>query len=423
MKNFISDVFNNVFKKKNRSSNDKKGASGMTKIASIIIAIVLWMYVIGEVNPEILSEIKNIEVKLVNIEKLEQAGLVVMGQDYYAVNIKVKGRRSDVVNITSQDINAIADIRGFGKGESSIPVEINLPSNLEVESINPIQIKVTLDEVVRRSKPVQIQYTGSAAQGYIHGTPVIDQPEIMVSGPETYVKSVENVVATVDLNSTDQDIHQKFTFVMVDSEGKEVLGVQSEEKYVSVNVPIFRVKSVPVNVNTVGVAAEGFEIVSVIQIPSRVDIMGRDEDLEPIKRLDAQQISFEGIAVTSEIPLDINLPENVKLVNPNNPPRVRATVEAIKNKVSFYSPEEIQIQGLTEGYSVEILGTNSIKLTAEDIESVIETLSKEDITISIDLNNLEEGEHSVRVTWLSDKEIKTVKMEEETVDVRISKVE
>ncbi len=418
----MNNFFDNLLNKSRKMP--KKGTSIMTKIASVIIAIVLWMYVIGEVNPEIVSEVKNIEVKLVNVEKLAQAGLIVMGQDYYSVNIQVRGRRSDIVDITPQDINAIADIRGFSKGENSVPVEVNLPSNLEVESMEPVQIKVTLDEVVRRPKPVQIEFTGSAASGYIHGSPVVEQPEIMVSGPETFVKSVDHVVATVNLNDTDQDIQQNFTFRMVDSGGDEVLGVQSEDPYVNVYVPIYRVKSVPIDVTTAGSPAGGYEITSTVQIPSKVEIMGRTENIEAIDGIKAQQVSVEGISETKDFILSIDLPENVQFVNPEKQPKIRVYVEKIISMDLLYDPEEIQITGLADGYDAEIETSEPVRLTVQDIESVIGTLSKEDITLSLDLSDLDgEGKHSVKVTWSTDKDIKMIEMEENTLEVRISKEE
>lgn len=420
----MNEFFDNIFGKKKRGFGDKKSRNAMTKIVSVIIAIVLWMYVIGEVNPEIISEINNIEVKLVNVEKLEQSGLVVMGQDYYSVNIKVRGRRSDVVNISSTDINAIADIRGFGEGENSIPVEVNLPSSLEVETINPVQIKVTLDKVVSRSKPVEVAYKGKAASGYIHGTPELPQSEIMISGPEAYVEAVEKIMVYVDLNDASQDIQQSFPIKVVNNEGEEVLGVTPEQTYINVSLPILRVKNVPININVTGNAADGYQVVSVVQLPSRVEIKGREGQVEAIDHLTAQQVSLEGITATQEVPLTINLPEGIAFVHPSQNPRIKVTVEEIVSKTFLYDLEEIELNGLNDGYDIQLSDNiESITLTIDDIESEIESLLKEDINVSLDLSNLEEGSHSVKVSWHSEKEFNGVKVEPEVADVIITNLE
>lgn len=416
----MNEFFGAIFRKKKRGFNEKKSSNIMTKIASVIIAVVLWMYVIGEVNPEIISEINNIEVKLVNVEKLEQSGLVVMGQDYYSVNIKVRGRRSDVVNVSSKDINAIADIRGFGEGENSIPVEVNLPSSLEVETINPVQIKVTLDKVVSRSKPVEVAYTGKAAGGYMHGSPELSQTEIMVSGPEAYVEAVEKIIVYVDLNDSNQDIQQSFPIKVVNNEGEEVLGVTPEQTYINVNLPILRVKSVPINVNVTGNAAEGYQVTSVAQLPSKVEIKGRKKNVESIDYLTAHQVSIEGITATKEIPLTVDLPEGIEFVYSSQTPRVKVVVEEVVSKEFIYDLDEIQLNDLDNGYDIEVSDIDSIKLTVDDIKSEMESLLKEDINVSLDLSNLEEGSYSVKVNWNSEKELKGVKVDPEVVDVIIT---
>ncbi|MCG8481700.1 MAG: CdaR family protein [Clostridia bacterium] len=410
--------FSNFFQ--NKKSNVNKKSNIMTKILSVVAAIALWMYVIGEVNPEIIQEIKNVEVKLVNMEKLTQTGLVLMGQDYYSVDIKVRGRRSDIINTTSENINAIADMRGFGQGQNSIPVAVNLPSNLELEDINPLQIKVTIDEIVNRAKPVEIEFEGKAADGYIHTTPIVSLPEISVSGPETFVESVDRIVTRVNLNNSKVDISQSLPFSIVDADNNEVLGVTTEETYIDVSVPILRIKNVPINVKTSGTPAEGYELVSIIHIPSKVDIMGATEVIEPVNSVTANDVSLEGLTETQDINLNVNLPEGAQLAEINQP-RIKVFIEKIIEKELIYDVNDLQIQGLREDLEIEFLENNTIKFVVKDIESSINRLSEEDISVMLDLNGIEEGEHSVRVTWQSDKEFKTVDIESGYVNINLTK--
>ena len=48
------------------------------KIISLIIAILLWVYVMGEVNPDTKEKISDIEVTFVNTETLADEGLAVV---------------------------------------------------------------------------------------------------------------------------------------------------------------------------------------------------------------------------------------------------------------------------------------------------------------------------------------------------------
>lgn len=414
MNNFLENLF------KNKNNNNKKSYNIMTKAISVVAALVLWMYVIGEVNPEIVQELKNVQVDLVNMENLTQTGLIIMDQDYYSVNVKVRGRRSDINNITADTIHALADMRGFGQGQNSIPVEVNLPSNLQLEEINPLQIKVTIDEVVKRAKPVVIEFEGTAAKGYIHGTPEISLPEILVSGPKTYVESVDRIVATVNLNHSNIDINQSLPFRIVDADNNEVLSVTTDETYIEASVPIYRVKSVPIEVNTTGSPAEGYELISIIHIPSKLEIMGPKETVEAVQKVTAKTVSLDRLTETKNIPLTVTLPEGTQLASEKQP-RIKVFIEKILQKVLTYNVDDIQVEGVGDNLKVEFLENDPIKLVVNDVESSINLLSEEDILVLLDLSDLEEGQHSIRVTWQSDKEFKTVNIESGYVNVNLTK--
>ena len=66
------------------------------KIISLIIAILLWVYVMGEVIPDT-EKISDIEVTFVNTETLADEGLAVVHEQDLRVSAIVKGKRS-VIN-------------------------------------------------------------------------------------------------------------------------------------------------------------------------------------------------------------------------------------------------------------------------------------------------------------------------------------
>ncbi|HHV39164.1 MAG TPA: hypothetical protein GXX70_06720, partial [Tepidimicrobium sp.] len=75
-------------------SKEKKNNLTM-KIFALIMAIVLWSYVMSEENPSITEEFKNIEVTLTNVATLERQNLVVLEPSEPTVNVKVSGKRND----------------------------------------------------------------------------------------------------------------------------------------------------------------------------------------------------------------------------------------------------------------------------------------------------------------------------------------
>ena len=50
----------------------------IVRILSLLIAVVLWAYVMGEINPETTIKFKNINVEILNQESLEDRGLALI---------------------------------------------------------------------------------------------------------------------------------------------------------------------------------------------------------------------------------------------------------------------------------------------------------------------------------------------------------
>ena len=78
-------------------------------IISLGIAIVLWFYVMGEVDPNVTQRFSNVPVRIENIELLEEEGLVLSSDAEYTVDISVYGRTSSLYNLR-KDIEASIDV-------------------------------------------------------------------------------------------------------------------------------------------------------------------------------------------------------------------------------------------------------------------------------------------------------------------------
>ena len=80
------------------------------KIFALLIAIVFWSYVMNDVNPRITKEYRNINVVYSQTEQLKKSGIVVTSPEEIKVNVKIAGRRNDILAITDKDITAKVDL-------------------------------------------------------------------------------------------------------------------------------------------------------------------------------------------------------------------------------------------------------------------------------------------------------------------------
>ncbi len=108
-------------------------------VLSLLIGIALWLYVVGNVNPEISATIHGIQVEKINEDTLEDMDLEATLESPKIVDVVIKGSRSDVNEAKKSDIKAVVDVSNCNYGENEGPVEIEFPdevSGVKVDSIS-----------------------------------------------------------------------------------------------------------------------------------------------------------------------------------------------------------------------------------------------------------------------------------------------
>ena len=86
-------------------------------ILALLIAIGLWVYVVGVENPEKDIQIKDVPITFINEETLEENGLTMLSVSDSFVDVQVTGVRSDLKNVDKSDIKITADLEGYNEGE------------------------------------------------------------------------------------------------------------------------------------------------------------------------------------------------------------------------------------------------------------------------------------------------------------------
>lgn len=415
MNNFIGDLL----KKKNEKSSDKKG-NNLNKVISVIMAVILWTYVIGEVNPETTAKIQNINVQLMNISSVNQSGLVMLGSGDFKVNVVIKGKRGDVLKITPDDIVAKVDLKGYGKGLNEIPVEVTAPASVSVIEVNPARVSVRLDQIVTRAKPVKAVVSNSLPEGYEPGTPVVNMPEIFVDGPESLVDSVVSLNADIELKSAADEFEAMVPVAAVDGSGNKIEQVTPQNGFVKVTVPILRVKDVPLSIDVRGKPGDGYAV-SDVQIPKTVKIKGPDNVVGNMEEVTAKPIDLSDVTANAKIPVKLNLPPGVMLADKIGNVYVNVIIEKLSSKIFTFKKSEINIVGLKDSLSADMSRVPDIVATITAGESDIKDIDKEDVVLSINLADSDPGDKKVKIEWSSDKKISKVVLEPDEIDVKIQK--
>lgn len=208
------------------------------KIASVFIAITLWAYVSLVLDPETTKQFKDVPVRFINEQDINNLGLAVVDEGY-SVSFEVKGRRDILSTIDNERIWAVADLSVINKvGRNRMSIKISgLPSTVSLV-VDPEDIFVEVDKSLLVSKQIAIELRGEPQKGFKTGVPVVNPADIQIDGPQKLVNEIHSVNVLVDVSSLENNFTTKEKVRILDSKGNEISGLKTDVDSVEITVPV-----------------------------------------------------------------------------------------------------------------------------------------------------------------------------------------
>lgn len=398
-----------------------KGKSNLTpKIFSVIIAIILWSYVMGIENPEWPKEIKNVDVEFINRHALERENLVVMDPNEVKVNVSVTGRKSDMDNFDTNNIVARLDLSGYREGQTRIPIVVTLKgstSTVRVTKWEPSDVLVNIDSIVTEPKVVNIRTEGKVSDDYVIGDLVANPRTILLRGPRSWVNQVSEVFAVVPIGGRTATANITAMVQIQDHTGNDVVGLEKDPSVVEVNIPIYRKATLPIEVILENELPEDYVVSEMNIIPSSITIKGGN-NVADLSSIHTEPIDVNLFLENPSLEVELDLLENIELLDPNQRVVVNAKIEQIETKEFEFAFNEIDIRNLDEDILLE--GNNgTIKLVVKGTESALDTITKDILKPYIDLNNFSEGQFDIDIRVDSIEGVTVESIEPETLTINL----
>lgn len=292
--------------------------NSVVKIVSIIAAICLWAFVIGEVNPTIKSTITDIPVELTNVETLSERNLAMSSEEEYTTAIVVKGSRSQVNALKVADIHATADLYGYGEGDNSVAIEVILPDGIYLDEIKIPEITVTLEEMDTVHLPANVEFVGET-EGNLEATAVSQMPaEVEVRGAASVIKTVAQVRVQIDVAELSEErAVYSGTPTAWTSRGKLVKNVTISAQKVDVEAVLYHTKQVPLELKVTGTPDKKYGEAEITK-PKEITVRGTSDSLSRITSIQADSIDVSDVTKNTTIKISPNLPYGVELANSSN---------------------------------------------------------------------------------------------------------
>jgi YbbR domain-containing protein len=366
------------------------------KICCVIAAFSLWLYIINETNTQTTQDI-TVPVELTNMEFANEKGYALLPGQQFNVKLQVKGSTADIAYGKSQ-FKVVADmgIYAVTKGDNYIPIRVERqPVNVKVINTEALYVKVTLDELIKKSFPVKVSLSGKAKEGYYAFPQNIAPTEVEVSGAAKYVNQVVAVQASSDLKGTDKDLNMKLPLRALDAAGREIKDVLIRPDTVEVIVPVKKTKTVPITIDTKGTLNKAFSMKGLVSTPESVEIAGDEESVNNVTALKTEPVDLGTLTPNKIVVAKLVLPPGVSLIGSDGTVKVKATLDNVIEK-TFQG--QIQLKNINEGFNA-VLDNSKLSVTLSGPAELINAIKNEDFNYTIDAAGFtEEKEYTINIS-------------------------
>lgn len=377
------------------------------KIVSAVFAVILWTVIVNIYDPNTSYTFSNITVQLVNTQSLTEKNYTFEVVDGGKISVTVSGPKSVVTDLKTSDIAATADLSKVTAFTDYVDIQVQVVKDGQV--LNNVEavprtsaLKLSIENRDTNTYAVNVNTTGTPANGYAVASTTTSPTYIKVTGPTSLVEGVASVGVDVDVSGAKGTVNTQSDINMYDSDGNIITNEELEmsSETADVIVEMARTKTVPVVVKTSGTPSQDCVVTGTSLSQTSVVISGQQEALSKIDNITipSSAVSVDGLSEdkTYTFKLTDYVPSGVKIVSDS---RLQVTVKISKasTKTVHISSDAIKIENVSSGYNAVIEGTG-IDVILSGTGTILDNVSATDITCNVNATGLSAGTHSVDVS-------------------------
>lgn len=367
------------------------------KLVCIILAFIFWIYVMEIDSPDYEDTFEDISITVLGTTELEnEKNLSIFSGYDTLVDVTVKGQKSVIAKYSEEDITVTVDVSNIEKS-GTYPLELyfDLPAGIDLVESSVSEVNMYIDRRTTTNvsvEPVLKSYKISASE-FTLGTVSCDTDIISVTGPESILNEIDKGV--VEVNMGDEHLTHSITtdgtIVLKNQNGESIESrfIKLSKNTVSVTIPVYGFKDIPLSVST----KYGFynkDTASISVDPKTIKVKGEPAALQNIDVIDITTIDEKKISESTDLIVDISLPENVYAVD-GEPTDATVSIN-LKNLVKkTFIVDKKNINVINAGdQKVEILD-DSVAITLMCEKSIANKIKSDDIIITVDFTNFKDS--------------------------------
>ena len=237
-----------------------------------------------------------------------------------SVTLRIEGSSSSLLAVAGNASYRVKtpNLNELGTGKHMITLQVTgLPSGVK-GTVSPETVEIMIEKKATVELPVSVNVNRANLPGaYKSGQALVSPARVTISGPESLINQVENVLATVTVpENTKADYTSSVAVQALDATGKP-LALKVEPEQVQVRVPIItNSKKVPLVLTTTGSAGSQYTYQLKSDI-KEVTILGSQEVLDRLTAIPVV-VDVSQMTKTTTQAVKLTLPTGVDSVTPEN---------------------------------------------------------------------------------------------------------
>jgi YbbR domain-containing protein len=390
----------------------------LIKLVCVVAALSLWLYIYNIENP--IKEVNfTVPVEIANLSSLSDINLAMVSDKPLTVTLNISGSITDISNLKASDFTLVADMSGYvvRRGDNKIPVEIKKsPGSIKIVNGDNLWVKVTIDDLNQKSLSIQFTPNGKAKDGYLAMHPVTSITKAVVTGPKIYTDLVQSISAKYSIDNLSADFKTNIKLEALDANGNTVSGVNINPSNIDAAIPVKKVKSVDVIINTTG-SIPSIGVKSVSPVNPTIDIAGDSSVIDSITSIETENIDLSKLNGKDTIDVKLILPKGVAVTDNSTTVKVKITYENIIQKTLTLP---VQFNGLDSAYNA-VSSPSQVNVIVSGSESDINGILPSTITCYVDVTGNIDGSYNKTVNVKLPDRISKVSIDAATVNVTVTK--
>ena len=366
----------------------------------------------------------------------DRENLVVSGVPE-TVDVTLKGAKSLLINAKSQrDFKVYVDLSDpeISMGDRTVTFKISDLNEKLVATIDPEYAEVNVQERMTKEFKVDAEYNSSLLEeGYTAGQPTVSPETVKITGAKDVIEKISYVKANLEIRKgLNESVNGQATVKALERDlNKLDVAIEPASVAVSlkVSIPSKKVSIVP---EQTGKAKAGVRIKSISVDPTEVTLYGQEASLDKINALNLP-VNISKVDGDTEMELNLSKPESVQKMSLSKATvKIRTEKVDVEDKDEEEEAKEVVVEkektvdedepetmeskaftnlkiipvGKQDDQEVE-LDTDVMSITLNGKAEDLKKISKDDISLTVDVSNLDEGTHDVElavkvpagVTW------------------------